>query len=318
MLETDLPEESLMFFSPARHGKFTWAIRIFLSFVLTSPFGISRSFAQAQATESPVTSIPILVSDFELFAVPAAATPPATPPATPIATPPATAISTPPTTPIATPPASPLSTPPATPIATPPATTISSPPAAPIFTPSATPIAAPSATPPASAAAMPIKQKPPLPLLKGDTDLPSVQARRLTDFFAVTLQQILRNKGYNATRASGQNPPNGAVIRGVFAEPDAKNRIRRSLFGGTSANSRFFLYVGIFNLARPDQPLYRPASEQPANTQYGPVIMLNNYIPLAKYELDKNPSEEDVRKICAQIAASLTALLAANPNAFSE
>jgi len=152
----------------------------------------------------------------------------------------------------------------------------------------------------------------------GDTDLPSVQARRLTDFFAATLLQILQKKGYNAARASGQNPSSGALIRGVFAETDAKNRIRRSLWGGTSTNSRFFVYVGIFNLARPDQPLYQLASEQPASSQYGPIIMLNTYIPMAKYELDKNPTEEDVRKICAQIAASLTALLAANPDAFTQ
>jgi hypothetical protein len=148
--------------------------------------------------------------------------------------------------------------------------------------------------------------------------LPSVQARRLTDFFAATLLQILQKKGYNAARAGGQNPSSGAMIRGVFAETDAKNRIRRSLWGGTSTNSRFFLYVGIFNLARPDQPLYQPASEQPASSQYGPIITLNTYIPLAKYELDKNTTEEDVRKICEQIAVSLTALLAANPDAFTQ
>jgi hypothetical protein len=59
------------------------------------------------------------------------------------------------------------------------------------------------------------------------------------------------------------------------------------------------------------------APEQPGGNQLGPVITLNSYIPLAKYELDKNPTEEDVRKICAQIAASLKGLLASNPNAFS-
>jgi hypothetical protein len=283
-----------MFFSPERHGKFTWAIRIFVIFVLTSAFGICRSFAQSQPTESPVASIPIFVSDFELFAVPAAAIPPATP------------ITTPSATPIATPSTAPIATPPATPIA--------SPPAAPIATPPATPIAAPPAIP----AAAPSKQKPPSPAVNADTDLPSVQARRLTDFFSATLLQILQRKGYSATRASGQNPSSGVLLRGVFAESDAKNRIRRSLWGGASTNSRFFLYVGIFNLARPDQPLYQLASEQPAGGKFGPVITLNNYIPLAKYELDKNPSEEDVRQICAQIAASLTSVLTANSSAFSE
>jgi len=306
-----------MFFSPARHGKFLWAIRIFLIIVLSSSLGIFPSFAWPQAAESPVPSIPILVSDFELFSVPVAA-----PHAAPITTPSATAtpstnpISTPAATPLSTPPATAIATPSATPIVTSPATPISTPAAIPLSTPPATAIATPPATPGATPAAASSRQKPPLPLVNGGTDLPSVQARRLTDFFAATLLQILQKKGYNASRTSGQNPPSGAMIRGVFAETDAKNRIRRSLWGGTSSNPRFFLYVGIFNLARPDQPLYQLAPEQSLSSQIGPIITLNTYIPLAKYELDKNPSEEDVRKICAEIVASLTALLATNPDAF--
>jgi hypothetical protein len=164
----------------------------------------------------------------------------------------------------------------------------------------------------------PNQQKPKAPPASEDVEVPSVQARRLVDFFAATIVETLQKGGYNARRAIGQNPPKGALLRGVFAEPDRRNRVRRTLFGGTSPNTKFFLYVGIFNLARPDQPLYELAPEQPSGAQLGPVITLNNYIPLAKYELDKNPTEEDVRKICAQIAASLTALLATNANAFSQ
>ena len=151
-----------------------------------------------------------------------------------------------------------------------------------------------------------------------EAELPSAQARRLMDFFAATLVETLQKSGYTARRARGATLPKGALLRGVFAEPDEKNRIRRTLLGGTSVSPRLFLYVGIFNLARPDQPLYQLAAEQPGGSQFGPVITLNNYIPLAKYELDKNPTEEDVRKVCAQIAASLTALLAANANAFAQ
>ena len=84
MLEVNLPEEPLMFFLPARHGISIWAIRIFLLYVLSSTFGITRSIAQPQATESLVTAIPIFVSDFELFSVPASVTSPATPPTTPL------------------------------------------------------------------------------------------------------------------------------------------------------------------------------------------------------------------------------------------
>lgn len=306
-----------MFSSPEWSGQFTRAVRFFLLFFLTCAFGVCPGFALPQATDSPVPSIPIIVTDFELFSmVPRAASPAApaaTPSTKPVATPSATPVVTPPATPIATPPATPTAPTSTTPIATPPAAPINTTPPAPIATASATPSNTPPATPPAASS----RQKPP-PLINGDTDLPSVQARRLTDFFSETLLQMLQKKGYNAARASGQNPSSGALIRGVFAEADAKNRIRRSIWGGTSSNTRFLLYVGIFNLARPDQPLYQLAAEQPGGSQFGPVITLNNYIPLAKYELDKNPTEEDVRKICGQIAASLAALLSANPNAFAQ
>lgn len=156
------------------------------------------------------------------------------------------------------------------------------------------------------------------PAATDEVELASVQARRLMDFFAASLVETLQKSGYTARRSRGAALPKGALLRGVFAEPDEKNRIRRTLLGGTSINSKFLLYVGIFNLSRPDQPLYQLAAEQPGGSQFGPVIMLNSFVPLAKYELDKNPTEEDVRKICVQIAASLTALLAANANAFSQ
>jgi hypothetical protein len=162
------------------------------------------------------------------------------------------------------------------------------------------------------------QQRPRTPAASDSVEIPSIQARRLMDLFAGTLLDTLHKSGYNARRARGVAVQKGALLRGVFAEPDERNRIRRALLGGTSMNPKFFLYVGIFNLARPDQPLYQLAAEQPGGNQFGPVITLNNYIPLAKYELDKNPTDEDVRKICAQIATSLTAILAANRSAFSQ
>ncbi len=162
------------------------------------------------------------------------------------------------------------------------------------------------------------QQKGKTPPAAEDVEVPSAQARRVTDYFAATMVETLQKSGYAARRARGAALSKGALLRGVFAEPDEKNRVRRTLLGGTQVNARFFLYVGIFNLARPDQPLYQLAPEQPGGNQFGPVITLNNYVPLAKYELDKNPTEEDIRKICAQIAASLSAVLAANPNAFAQ
>jgi hypothetical protein len=39
---------------------------------------------------------------------------------------------------------------------------------------------------------------------------------------------------------------------------------------------------------------------------------------LVKYEITKNPTEEDVRKVCDDIARNLTVLLSVNPAAFAQ
>jgi hypothetical protein len=107
----------------------------------------------------------------------------------------------------------------------------------------------------------------------------------------------------------GARPSKGVLIRGIFAEYDDMNRLRRAILGSASASPKFALYVGIFNLSRPDQPLYEPAAVQSPDNRYGPIITLNNYIPLAKYELDKNPTQEDVRRVCSRMVRDLTNLL---------
>ena len=36
--------------------------------------------------------------------------------------------------------------------------------------------------------------------------------------------------------------------------------------------------------------------------RYGPIITLNNYIPLVKFDLSKNPTEEEVRKAAVSLS----------------
>ena len=155
-------------------------------------------------------------------------------------------------------------------------------------------------------------------LVYADRDATTVQARRTIDFFANTLVRLLQKEGYTARRQTGSLPATGVLLRGVFTEPDAKNRIRRAILGGGSTGAQFTLYVGTFNLAKPDQPLYQEAPVQSPDPRYGPMITLNAYIPLVKYNVDKNPSEEDVRKICHQIVSQLTSLISKNELAMSD
>jgi hypothetical protein len=151
------------------------------------------------------------------------------------------------------------------------------------------------------------------------TDVPSMQARRLMDFFTTTLLENFKKNGYTAALRQGHaQEEKGALISGVFAEPDAKNRIRRAMLGAGAPGVTMFLYVGTFNLARPSQPLYLPATEQNADSRYGPIITINNYIPMAKFELSKSPTEKEVQEISIQIVRNVSNLLQANAAAFAQ
>jgi hypothetical protein len=148
-----------------------------------------------------------------------------------------------------------------------------------------------------------------------DADPAAVQARRLMDAFAITIVEMFQKNGYTASRLTGSLPSTGVLLRGVFAEPDDMNRIRRAILGAGSTAPAFMLYVGTFNLAHEDQPLYQLAPVQSPDSRFGPVISLNAYIPLVKYEVDKDPSVDDMRRICEQIVGGLTKLLTQNPAA---
>ena len=168
-----------------------------------------------------------------------------------------------------------------------------------------------NSAPAAATGANPSEQATPEP------DTPGAQARLLTDSFAKTLVETLQKKGFAATRIKEKPPGTGVLLRGVFAEADAKNQIRREILGAGSANLQFFLYVGTFNLKSPDQPLYQIAPVQSPDPRYGPVIMPNAYIPMDKFQIAKRPTQTDVQKVCTQIAENLNKLLQSNKEAFA-
>jgi hypothetical protein len=150
-----------------------------------------------------------------------------------------------------------------------------------------------------------------------DADTSSKQAERLKVFFGDALVQALRKNGFNATPLGSSHPEKGVLLKGVFAEVDSQNHNCLAILGGTTPASSFVLYVGAYNLARPDQPLYRVMTMENCDAQFGPLISLNNFIPMEKYEVSKSPTESEVRKVCGQVVANLRALLSVNSAAFS-
>ena len=106
-------------------------------------------------------------------------------------------------------------------------------------------------------------------------------------------------------------------LRGVFAEADEQNRARRLLVGGEPVGPNIILYVGVNNLKNPEQPLYELADPPAPDPRHGPVITVTSYAPAERFELSRDVSDDELKKVARKIAADLTALVAANRLSFA-
>jgi hypothetical protein len=139
------------------------------------------------------------------------------------------------------------------------------------------------------------------------------QAGRLIDFMSITLVKELERAGYSAHRLKpgDSRPTDGIRISGIFAEPDEQNRLRRAVIGTFTPDGKMSLFVGIANLARPDQAIYAAADPSGAN-RAGAVITVSSYAPVARFEIGKSTTEKAVKDTAAGIVADLNTLLGAN------
>lgn len=165
-------------------------------------------------------------------------------------------------------------------------------------------------------------KKAPAPAAPADSkkeEDPSEQASKLVDLMSSTLVKELQKAGYTVhrLRQGEAMPAQGVGIRGVFAEPDEQNRLRRAVIGN-SGGGKMELFVGVSNLARPEQPLYAVADPKSNENQQGAVITVSAYTPVAKFELEKNPPDKAVKDTASTIAADLTILLNTNVAAVSQ
>jgi hypothetical protein len=149
---------------------------------------------------------------------------------------------------------------------------------------------------------------------------PVEQAGRLVDFMSTTLVKELEKAGYTAhrLRPGETRPTDGIRISGIFGEPDEQNRLRRAVIGTITGDGKMSLFVGIGNLARPDQALYSGADPTSSENKAGTVITVSAYAPVAKFEIEKNTTEKAVKDTADGIVADLTALLTANVVALTQ
>jgi hypothetical protein len=146
---------------------------------------------------------------------------------------------------------------------------------------------------------------------------PQEQAQRLVNLVATNLVQALQQAGYSARRLSKNQgrPGDGVEIRGIFAEVDKENHWRRAVMRTGAVSGAVQLLVTVANLAKPEQALYEVAHLPGNENKPGAVITLSPYVPLEKFSLDKDSSEDIIKKTASRLVADLSALLNANPAA---
>lgn len=150
-------------------------------------------------------------------------------------------------------------------------------------------------------------------------DEPSAQAARLVKFLSLSLATSLKTAGYTVQPfpSSGARPDKGLLVRGVFTEADEYNRVRRVILGSGSKSAKFVVYVGVNNLASPEQPLYQlvppDAPGPPVDTRFGPLVTITSYGPVTSFELERRPSDDSVKRMAEDIVAKLSVLVTANP-----
>lgn len=145
------------------------------------------------------------------------------------------------------------------------------------------------------------------------------QASHIVEQMATALVQALQKAGYTATRlrSGDSRPQQGVHVRGLFAEVDKENHWRRAVIRSASDSGKIQALVSVANLSKPDPALYEIANLPGNDNKPGAVITLSPYVPLEKFDLDKDAPDEAFQKTAALIVKDLTALLNANPAAVS-
>ena len=122
---------------------------------------------------------------------------------------------------------------------------------------------------------------------------------------AESLTQALRTKGMTAERLRDQNlPREGWLVQGFFTEVDEGNRLKRAGIGFGKGATSMDLQIAISDLAGSDPRAAFAVfgTVQEPTRIPGALVTMNPYVAAAKFVLQKNASERDIKKTAEQIA----------------
>jgi hypothetical protein len=135
---------------------------------------------------------------------------------------------------------------------------------------------------------------------------PEEQARKIVDAMSQSLVDDLNGRGFIARRLSGSQgvlPRKGWLVQGVFTEVDEGNRIKRAVIGFGRGATRMEVQVAVSNLAsqKPKTPFIVFGTAKTPKKMPGAAVTLNPYIAAAKFVVEKDATEQDIRTTAEQI-----------------
>ncbi len=151
----------------------------------------------------------------------------------------------------------------------------------------------------------------------GETD-PAKKLQELSDLLANTLVEDLHKKHLPAQRIADDatDPASGWLVKGAFLEVVEGNRMQKAVVGFGAGDSDAQLYVGVLDLARPagqqnllDFDVNSQGNKAPGGG-VGTIITHTPYGMAAKFVLERNASESDIKRAAARIADGLEKLAA--------
>jgi uncharacterized protein DUF4410 len=141
-------------------------------------------------------------------------------------------------------------------------------------------------------------------------DNPSESAHAIVETMAESVVQHLVAKGLTAQRLrsiAGKLPSEGWLVQGIFTEVGEGNRLKRAGIGFGSGATSMDLQVGISDLASSDSRaafVVFGTVKDPSRIP-GAAVTRNPYVAAAKFVLQKNATERDIKRTAEQIAEEI-------------
>jgi hypothetical protein len=153
-------------------------------------------------------------------------------------------------------------------------------------------------------------------LIHFDETDPAKKLEELSDLLAKSLVEDLNKKHLPAQRllADTPQPTNGWLVKGAFLEVAEGNRMQKAVVGFGAGDSDAHLYVGVTDLARPlgKQDLLdfdvNSAGNKAPGGGVGTVVTHTPYGMAAKFVLERDASESDIKRAAQRIADELEKL----------